>query len=176
MYYYTSQRTDQRTCYISRDRNTATKSRTRSDILRWALSSVPDAYIAEYVGTVMENGKLVPMDRLMLWYYKPCACYPDEIYDIDELVCLLDKIHVDVDAASTYVCYDHDCFAGADCQHAPIFDFPEGFVLNALYTSMSNPERYIELMCAYGNNGKTMGVSDHPKTDAPTATNKKEDN
>ena len=154
----------------------ATKSRTRSDILRWALSSVPDAYIAEYVGTVVEDGKLVPVDRMMVWFYNPAACYPDEIYDVDELICFLDKIHVDVDALSTYVCDDHNCFAGADCQHAPVVAFPEGFVLNTLYGNMRHAERYIELMCAYGNNNETMGSSDHRKSDAPNLTTGKEDN
>ena len=154
----------------------ATRSRTRSDILRWALSSIPDAYIAEYVGTVMEAGKLVPVDRIMFWFYSPNAYYLDETYDVDGLTCLLDKIHVDIDALSTYVCHDHEVFAGADCQHAPIVAFPEGFVLNSFYGNMGNAERYIELMSAYGNNSETMGSSDHPKTDAPNATTEKEDN
>lgn len=154
----------------------ATRSRTRSDILRWALTSIPDAYIAEYAGTVMENGKLVPVDRMMVWFYNPAACYPDEIYDVDELLCFLDKIHVDVDALSTNVCYDHDVFAGADCHHAPIVAFPEGFILNSFYGSMGNAERYIELMCAYGNNSETMGSSDHRKNDAPNVNAEKEDN
>ena len=50
--------------------------------------------------------------------------------------------------------------------------------------SMSNTPRevyntahpYTEMMRTYGNNVVAMGVSDHPKTDAPTATTEKEDN
>lgn len=154
----------------------ATRSRTRSDILRWALSCISDAYIAEYVGTVTEAGKLVPVDRMLVWFYNPETPYPDEAYDVDELVCLMDKIHVDIDALSTYVCCDHDSFTGADCQYAPIVDFPESFVLHTFYGNMDNAEHYSDMMYASTSYGKTMGGSDHHIRDVQNQTTEKEDN
>lgn len=157
----------------------ATKSRNRSDTLCWALSSLTDVHLIEYTGTIHKDGKVIPVDKILAWRCPPGAevtRYTYNLYNVVELVHLLDKIHVDLDLASTYVWYGREVVASADCQYAPIFAFPEGFTLEALNGNISDMERYTEMMRTYGNNVVAMGVSDHPKTDAPTATTEKEDN
>lgn len=157
----------------------ATRSQTRNDILSRVLTSLTDVYLIEYTGTISKDGKMVPVDQLLAWRCPTGAelqNYTYDIYNVEQIVYLMDKIHVDIDLTSTYVCYDHEVFAGADCQYAPIFAFPEGFTLEALRGNISNMERYTEMMRTYGNNIVAMGSSDHPKTDAPNANTAKEEN
>jgi len=157
----------------------ATKSRNSGDTLCWALSSLQDVHLIEYTGTIHKDGAITPVDKILAWR---CPAdteikrYTYNLYNVVELVYLLDKIHVDLDLASTYVWYGREVVASADCQYAPIFAFPEGFTLEALSGNISDMERYTEMMRTYGNNVVAMGSSDHPKTDAPTATTEKEDN
>ena len=156
----------------------ATKSRDRNDILSWALTSLKDVYLIEYIGTIRKAGKIIPVDKILAWRCPTGAeskQYIYNLYNIEEIVYLLDKIHVDLDLQSTYTCSFLN-YAGAECQFAPLFAFPDGFTLESLSGNISNLERYTELMRTYGNNVVAMGVSDHPHTDAPTATTEKEDN
>lgn len=157
----------------------ATKSLTRNDILSWALTSLKDVCLVEIIGTIHKDGILVPVDTMLAWRCNTNAeqqKYTYDLYNVEPLVYVMDKIHVDLDLASTYVFYDHEVFAGADCQHAPIFALPKGFTLKELCGNISNLERYTEMMRTYGNNIVAMGSSEHPKTDAPNANTGKEDN
>ena len=157
----------------------ATKSRNRNDILSWALTSLKDVYLIEYIGTINKAGKTVSVGKLLAW--RCCSNsapkkYDYNIYDVEEIVYLLDKIHVDVDLASTYVWDDHEVFADADCKNAPIFAFPEGFTLEVMHGNISNMERYTEMMRAYGNNIVAMGDSDRHIRGVQNQTTGKEDN
>lgn len=157
----------------------ATKSRNRNDTLIWALTSLEDVCLVEVIGTIHKDGSLVPVDKLLAWRCRSTAepkKYTYDLYNVEPLVYVMDKIHVDLDLASTYVWYNHEVFADADCQFAPIFAFPEGFILEELRGNIGNMERYTEMMRTYGNNIVAMGSSDHPKTDVPNTTTGKEDN
>ena len=153
----------------------ATRSRTRSDILRWALTSIPDAYIAEYVGTVVENGKLVIIDRMFVWYYNPAFRYPDETYQPGTLVCFLQKLGFDIGERDVNLHYSNDCYGGIGCELAPIVAFPEGFVLSCMCGNMTCPEYYIELMSQYRSNIVAMGGSEHHIRDVQNQPTGKED-
>ena len=156
----------------------ATKSRNSGDTLCWALSSLQDVHLIEYTGTIHKDGAITPVDKILAW-----RCPADteakrflyNLYNVEEIVYLLDKIHVDLDLQSTGLYYSRN-YADAECQFAPLFAFPEGFALETLSGNINNLERYTEMMRTYGNNVVAMGVSDHPKTDAPNANTGKEDN
>ena len=45
----------------------ATKSRNRNDILSWALTSLKDVYLIEYIGTINKAGQTVPVDKMLAW-------------------------------------------------------------------------------------------------------------
>lgn len=156
----------------------ATKSSTPSDILGRALISLTDVYLIEYTGTINKDGKVIPVDEILAWRCPTdveTKRYTYDLYNVEPLVYLMDKIHVDLDLQSTYTCSVLNC-AGAECQFAPLFLFPEGFTLKTLRGNISNMERYTEMMRTYGNNIVAMGSSDHPKTDAPNANTEKEEN
>lgn len=156
----------------------ATKSSTPRDILGRALISLMDVYLIEYTGTINKDGKVVPVDEILAWRCPADAetkRYTYNLYNVESLVYLMDKIHVDLDLQSTYTC-SFLKYAGAECQFAPLFRFPEGFTLETLRGNISNMEYYTEMMRTYGNNIVAMGSSDHPKTDAPNTTTAKEDN
>ena len=156
----------------------ATKSRNRNDILGRALISLMDVYLIEYTGTIHKDGKVIPVDEILAWR---CPAdvetkrYTYDLYNVEPLVYLMDKIHVDLDLQSTCTCSVLN-YAGAECQFAPLFRFPNGFKLETLRGNISNLERYTEMMRTYGNNIVAMGSSDHPKTDAPNTTTAKEEN
>ena len=156
----------------------ATKSSNRSDTLIWALTSLIDVYLIEYTGTIDKDGKIIPVDEILAWRCPTdveTKRYTYDLYNVEPLVYLMDKIHVDLDLHSTYTCTFLK-YAGAEFQFAPLFAFPEGFTLETLRGNISNMEHYTEMMRTYGNNIVAMGSSDHPKTDAPnTTTTTKED-
>lgn len=156
----------------------ATKSSNRSDTLCWALSSLADVKLIEYTGTIHKDGEVIPVDKILAWRCPTdteTKRYTYNLYNVEEIVYLLDKIHVDLDLQSTGLFFSRN-YADAECQFAPLFAFPEGFALETLSGNISSLERYTEMMRTYGNNVVAMGVSDHPKTDAPTATTVKEGN
>ena len=157
----------------------ATRSRTRNDILSWALTSIKDVCLIEIIGTINKDGIQFPVDTMLVWRCNTATeqqtCTYD-LYNVELLVSLMDKIHVDLDLASTYVCYDHEAFSGADCHYAPLFTFSEGFTLKELRGNIRNLKCYTEMMRTYGNNIVAMGRSDHPHADAPSANTGKEDN
>lgn len=156
----------------------ATKSRNRNDILSWALTSLKDVYLIEYTGTIRKAGKIIPVDKILAWRCPSGAeskQYIYNLYNIEEIVYLLDKIHVDLDLQSTYTCSFLN-YAGAECQFAPLLEFSEGFTLESLSGNISNLERYTELMRAYGNNIVAMGGSDRHIRGVQNQTTGKEDN
>ena len=156
----------------------ATKSSTPSDILGRALISLTDVYLIEYTGIINKDGKVIPVDEIFAWRCPTGAeekQYTYDLYNVEPLVYLMDKIHVDLDLQSTYTC-SFLKYAGAEFQFAPLFAFPEGFTLETLRGNISNMECYTEMMRTYSNNAMAMDSSDHPKTDAPNTTTAKEEN
>ena len=156
----------------------ATKSSNRSDTLCWALSSLADVQLIEYTGTIHKDGEVIPVDKILAWRCPTdteTKRYTYNLYNVEEIVYLLDKIHVDLDLQSTGLYFSRN-YANGECQFAPLFAFPEGFALETLSGNISNLECYTEMMRTYGNNVVAMGASDHPKTDAPNVNTKKEDN
>lgn len=152
------------------------RSRIDREDLGQTLASLRDTYFAEYVGTVVENGKLVTIDRMFVWYYNPAFRYPDETYQPGALVCFLQKLGFDIGEQDVYLYYGNDCYGGIGCELAPIVAFPESFVLSCMCGNMSCPEHYIELMCQYRSNIVAMGGSDHHIRDVQNQTTEKEDN
>ena len=124
------------------------------------LASLRDTYFTEYVGTVMEGGKPVTIDRIFVWYYNPNFRYPDQAYKSRDLICFLAKLGIELDVCDIGVIFDHDRYGGIGCEIAPIVMFPEGFLLNFMGGNISIPEYYIELMSTYGNNHLAMAGSD----------------
>lgn len=156
----------------------ATKSRNSGDTLCWALSSLQDVHLIEYTGTIHKDGEVIPVDKILAWRCPTdteTKWYTYNLYNIEEIVYLLDKIHVDLDLQSTGLYFSRN-YANGECQYAPLFAFPEGFALETLSGNISNLECYTEMMRTYGNNVVAMGASDHPKTDAPNATTETEGN
>lgn len=152
------------------------RSRINREDLGQTLASLRDTYFAEYVGTVVENGKLVTIDRMFVWYYNPAFRYPDETYQPGALVCFLQKLGFDIGEQDVYLYCDNDSYGGIGCELAPIVAFPEGFVLSCMCGNMSYPEHYIELMCQYRGNIVAMGGSDHHIRDVQNQATEKEDN
>ncbi len=152
------------------------RSRIDREDLGQTLASLRDTYFAEYVGTVVENGKLVTIDRMFVWYYNPAFRYPDETYQPGALVCFLQKLGFDIGEQDVYLYYGNDCYGGIGCELAPIVAFPEGFVLSCMCGNMTCPEHYIELMSQYRSNIVAMGGSDHHIRDVQNQTTEKEDN
>ena len=120
------------------------------------LASLRDTYFTEYVGTVMEGGKPVTIDRMFVWYYTPDFSYSDETYQPGALVCFLQKLGFDISEQDVYLYYDNDCYGGIGCELAPIVAFPEGFLLDYMSGNVSIPEYYIELMSTYSHNHLAM--------------------
>lgn len=140
------------------------------------LASLRDTYFTEYVGTVMEGGKPVTIDRMFVWYYNPDFRYREETYQPEALVCFLQKLGFDISEQDVYLYYDTDCYGGIGCELAPIVAFPEGFLLDYMSGNVSIPEYYIELMSQYRSNCVAMGGSDHHIRDVQNQLAGKEEN
>ena len=152
------------------------QSRIDRQSLSQTLASMRDTYFAEHIGVTIENGRLVTIDRMYVWYYNPAFRYPDETYRPEALVYFLQKLGFDIDERNVCLQHTTDCYGGISCELAPIVAFSENFLLTCMSGKMTSPESYIELMGHYRNNIQAMNGCDHHIRDGHNQPARKEDN